>query len=581
MSQRPFRPRSLRRQFARAMLLGVLIPALLMIAGLVWFNLSRERAGIDQRTRSVAVSAARDVDEFLAAHQAALNVLAQRRTEEGSADSAEGWSADLARLRRNYPGFLTVLVTDRNGQVRSSDPAPRVQSATRGSVADRPYFTVPARTGQPYVSDAFRGRGLGTDPLIAIAAPLRDADGFAGVVEGSVRTDTIAAARIGALHQRGYEVLLVDGSGRVIQASPGTGLASLDPVEGSGFEAMLGTADAGDRMQRLRGVLASSVGEERDAYAARADLGRGWQLLVLVPKQFLDREVAARVVAPIVLMLVFVLGILAASVQQMRTLQRGINGLVDTLRGFALGGTLSSAQGRAQPRELQPIVAGVRELGDRLNVAYGDLQQALEGQRELAESRQQIVATREAEIETRTKELREAVSELDRISRTDALTGCLNYRGYKDVARGLWKAAGDGGQPLSVLAIDIDWFKAYNDRYGHQAGDNALRRFAGAVRSSLYGADDTLVRTGGEEFVVLLPRTSLAKAVEVADRVRESVVRAGIIHEDAPRGMLTVSVGVATRDAGDGDDPDAMLRRADDALYQAKYAGRDRTSVGA
>lgn len=563
------------------MLLGVLIPALLMIAGLVWFNLARERAGIDQRTRSVALSAARDVDEFLAAHQAALNMLAQRRSEEGSAGDEARWNADLARLRRNYPGFLTALVTDREGRVRFSDPAPDGPAAPRGSVADRPYFSIPARTGQPYVSDAFRGRALGTDPLVAISSPLRDAGGFAGVVEGSVRTDTIAAARIGALYQRGYEVLLVDGGGHVIQASPGIALASLDPVAGTGFESMLASADVGDRMLRLRGVLAPSVGEERDAYAARADLALGWQLLVLVPKHILDREVAARVVAPMVLLLVFVVGIAVASVQQMRTLQRGINGLVDTLRGFALGGTLSPGPGRAQPRELQPIVSSVRELGDRLNLAYGDLQRALDGQRELAESRQEVVATREAEIEMRTRELREAVSELDRISRTDALTGCLNYRGYKEVAATLWHASRDSGHPLSALVMDIDWFKAYNDRYGHHAGDNALRRFAGAVRSSLYGADDTLARTGGEEFVVLLPGTSLAKAVEVADRVRESVLRAGIIHEDAPRGMMTVSVGVATREPGDGDDPDAMLRRADDALYRAKESGRDRTAVGA
>ena len=562
------------------MLLGVMVPALVLIAGLVWYNVAREHRGVEQRTVSIALSTARDVDEFITAHRAAVNLLAQRRSEEGSAGDPARWQEDLARQRRNYPGFITMLVTDGAGAVRFSDPALAVPTAALRNVADRAYFRVPARTGDSYVSDAFLGRSLGTDPLVAISAPLTGPEGFAGVVEGSIRSNTVAAARFGALQARGYEVLLLDGMGRVIHASGGIPLKPLDVVGASGFGPMLhlrgaAAVPASRGLQLLRGVLRDGG----DAYAASADLASGWQLLVLVPKRLLDAEVRARILAPMALLLLFVLGVTAASWLQMHSLQAGTRGLLQTLHGFALGGTLAPQGARGMPRELQPIVSGIHELGDRLNGAYADLKQALDKQSELSASLRTVVATREREIAERTEELSGAVAELDRISRTDALTGCLNYRGFRETAAELWGQSAHQGKPLSVLAMDIDFFKPYNDRYGHQAGDNALRRFAGAVRSSLYHGSDTLVRTGGEEFVVFLPDTSLQQAMEVADRVRGSVLRAAIIHEDSPHGMLTVSIGVATREAIDGDDPDAMLRRADQALYQAKRSGRDGVST--
>ena len=568
---------SLRRQFTKVMLLGVLLPALVLIAGLVWYNVAREHRGVDQRTRSLAASTALEVDEFIAAHRAAVVLLAERRSEEGSAGDPARWKEDLARLRRNYPAFITMLVTDGAGTVRFSDPALSTPMAAARSVADRAYFREPARIGRAYVSGAFQGRSLGTDPLVAISAPLTGPEGFAGVVEGSIRSDTVSAARFGALQVRGYEVLLLDGTGRVIHATSGIPLRPLDSMADTGFASMLrasGATAPASEMQLLHSILRDGG----DAYAASADLASGWQLLVLVPKQLLGAEVRASVLAPMALLLIFVLGVMAASWLQMHSLQTGIRGLLQTLHGFALGGTLSRRHARGMPRELQPIVAGVDQLGERLNTAYVELKQALDRQSELAASLRTVVATREREIKARTEELSNAVAELDRMSRTDALTGCLNYRGFQEISVQLWQQSAESGQPLSVLAMDIDFFKAYNDRYGHQAGDNALRRFAGAARSSLYHASDTLVRTGGEEFVVFLPGTSLQQAMEVAERVRSSVLRADIVHEGSPRKMLTVSIGVAAREAIDGDEPHAMLRRADKALYQAKHSGRDRVA---
>ena len=130
--------------------------------------------------------------------------------------------------------------------------------------------------------------------------------------------------------------------------------------------------------------------------------------------------------------------------------------------------------------------------------------------------------------------------------------------------------------------MDIDWFKRYNDRYGHPAGDLALKRVVAAARSALRGEHDEIVRSGGEEFLLLLPGADRARVLDVAERVRQSVHAAGMPHEDSPLQALTVSIGAALATPAPGTGPasdvDRAIAEADVALYRAKHAGRNRVS---
>ena len=155
---------------------------------------------------------------------------------------------------------------------------------------------------------------------------------------------------------------------------------------------------------------------------------------------------------------------------------------------------------------------------------------------------------------------------------TDTLTGLPNRRRFEEeVAR----AAGSSlrrGADLAVAMIDVDRFKRYNDEFGHQAGDVALRRVGSAIARSVARSGDFAARYGGEEFVVILEDTDLEGAGAVAERIRGEVLRLGIPTErNAP---LSVSIGVAARWPGEG--VETLLRRADRALYSAKNAGRNR-----
>lgn len=217
------------------------------------------------------------------------------------------------------------------------------------------------------------------------------------------------------------------------------------------------------------------------------------------------------------------------------------------------------------PEELQPLAGGIGDLASRMNAAYGELQEVLD--------------KREQAIDDRTRALSDAVAKLDRLSRTDALTGCLNYRGFREEGLRLWRAAADRAGAFAVLAIDIDHFKAYNDHYGHLHGDGALKRFAGVVRGALLHGDDVLARQGGEEFAVLLPGATLVQAQAAAARIRERLREADIAHAAAPEGRVTASIGIAAMQAGLPVPLGTLLTQADAALYRAKSAGRDRVEV--
>jgi diguanylate cyclase (GGDEF)-like protein len=155
---------------------------------------------------------------------------------------------------------------------------------------------------------------------------------------------------------------------------------------------------------------------------------------------------------------------------------------------------------------------------------------------------------------------------------TDELTGLVNRRRFVEVLEGEITRAGRLKVPLSILFADLDDFKRLNDRFGHAAGDEALRTFAELLRAQLRGID-TAARMGGEEFAVLLPGTELEGAVVVAERIRLALAEQASSREQAGGTGLTTSIGVVQYRTGTSGD---LLRRADAALYSAKEQGKNR-----
>jgi diguanylate cyclase (GGDEF)-like protein len=170
---------------------------------------------------------------------------------------------------------------------------------------------------------------------------------------------------------------------------------------------------------------------------------------------------------------------------------------------------------------------------------------------------------------------------LQALANTDSLTGLANRRHFEQTLATEHERSRRTGKPCSVILSDVDYFKKYNDHYGHVDGDACLRQVAAAIAGSLRRPADLAARYGGEEFVVLLPETDLDGASAVAENIRQRIAGLALPHADSPLGHVTISLGVYTGAAGEGSDTGAWIKAADSLLYDAKAAGRNRYVAGA
>ncbi len=179
------------------------------------------------------------------------------------------------------------------------------------------------------------------------------------------------------------------------------------------------------------------------------------------------------------------------------------------------------------------------------------------------------------------KKLEQQNIELQRLSNLDGLTGIANRRRFDEAMQVEWLRAARKQTMLSLILIDIDNFKAYNDNYGHQAGDDCLRKVAQALSTQFRRPTDLLARYGGEEFVALLPDTLLSGATKLALELNEHINRINIPHQFSDvADHVTISLGVSCCQPGSGDhNATALIDAADMALYQAKRAGRNQVAI--
>ncbi len=171
--------------------------------------------------------------------------------------------------------------------------------------------------------------------------------------------------------------------------------------------------------------------------------------------------------------------------------------------------------------------------------------------------------------------------ELEDFSFKDGLTGVANRRMFDSVMEIEWANARRNRQPLSLIVLDVDYFKQYNDRYGHLKGDDCLRRVAEALSGAATRSRDFFARFGGEEFIFILPETDARAAAKVAERCRTLIFKQQIPHEHSPAGqLLTISLGIGTTVPTHDREPKDFIDEVDRLLYRAKQLGRNRAEQG-
>jgi diguanylate cyclase (GGDEF)-like protein len=212
---------------------------------------------------------------------------------------------------------------------------------------------------------------------------------------------------------------------------------------------------------------------------------------------------------------------------------------------------------------------------DAFSAARLDAVLLIAGQLSVSLKNAMLYASLERKVAQRTEALESANQRLAELSRTDALTGLLNRRGFDEGLAAACRYAVRRKWSVGLAMIDIDEFKKYNDRYGHPAGDACLRRLGATLRDGVRPSSDLAGRYGGEEFVLAFPDTDLAGVYAATERLRAAVAELGLPHEDSAHGVVTVSIGITAFVPSNETDVGRHLEAADVALYEAKRAGQN------
>jgi diguanylate cyclase (GGDEF)-like protein len=547
-----------------------LIPAAAIALALGVARQRHEVATLDVSLASWSASSARAIERLYDERLRALALAAASPTlADGHALRTLEW---LSVVHDRAPGFVTVAATDADGRVVAawprSDATGRFDAWLGTSLADRAEFREPQRDFQPRIGALRRDR-TGAQ-VVTLAAPIIEAGTFRGVVTGTLDATPLERLHEASTATRGFELAILDAARTLVYASPGFALDAGRPVgAGHPLAAVAGADDP-------PAPRAFEVGTGA-WYGLAARTSHGWTVVVGAPQAAVARSWRTSALLAAALLAVAALAALAATNGATQALTRPIQQLVYRLEAFSAEheGADFDAATLELPVELVPIRDTLARTARQVRQSVATLKGTLEREATVREELQRVVAERENEVRARTKELEVAVSALRDQSLNDGLTGLRNFRAYRENLETLWAKARERGIAVAALALDVDHFKQFNDTYGHQAGDACLKRVGQALRDTLGHAAHTIARSGGEEFIALFDDADRRTTLALAERVRAAVEALGIPHTGAPRGHVTVSVGVSYVLPTAALEQDVLVRGADLALYRAKRSGRN------
>ncbi len=412
------------------------------------------------------------------------------------------------------------------------------------SIADRPYFQKALTTSAVVVGDYIFGKKTNV-PLIAVATAIRSSNADSKRV--LVATIDLSwfdklARRIGNQHSNSV-VYLIDGRNTVLAAFPQSLNSSVGKPLASTFSALI---ESNTQQTAFPG---EGLDNERYIFSTKELPHTKAKFIVGIPEATLTASIhndKVRSMTQIGLfgaltflfIVLYVQFILIAPMQTVIKMARSIG------------------SGKLDAR-----------IGDHLWISeIKDMSNAIDMMAENLEQRQ--------------ARLTAAHEELRQLATTDPLTGLANRRLMDELLNEACERRFVSDESIAILMIDVDHFKLFNDLYGHDAGDKALRLVSAVLRDVAENARGTAARIGGEEFVLMLPETSLETARNTAEWAREAIAALAIPHEKSAFSHITVSIGIGTPGKAEVAAPKRLLKMADIALYDAKASGRNRVSTG-
>lgn len=404
---------------------------------------------------------------------------------------------------------------------------------------------------------------------VGMASPLYDAAGrFIGVVTADVALTQLSELLAGITRDLGGTAFLVDEAGDLLAASTQEPLYELKDDQTRRILAIDSTNPLIKATSRVLKEADQPKGRAFREVAGQTYL-LDWWAYPLPDGPTLTIGVAlpqSRADAPsrglMFNMLLFSAAILVLSVLVALVVSRWMARPLEAL------GTWAGRLGRGEWSEVKPGASAIAEVGA--------LSRAL---RFMADAMRDHTEHLEREVAVRTAELEEANLELARRSDTDGLTGLANRRCFDELLLAELSRACRARRPLALIMIDVDYFKQYNDRYGHLAGDDCLRQVAAVLGAGVHRPGDLSARYGGEEFAVIAASADAAGSAVLAERLRAGIEGLAIPHAGSPGGVVTASLGVAVLVPDSNKAAERLIGMADEALYRAKAEGRNRVVV--
>jgi len=457
----------------------------------------------------------------------------------------------LEQIHQHFSDFKTMLVANSTGQIQQASPhslLPILEQMPH--VNDRQYFQQAINHQQVYVSPAFQGRGFGDDRLVAISAPIYDDVEHkipSGIIEGSLQTNIAAQLALANFGKRQISIVIVDQEQKVIYASPALNLTPLTPFHTQ------------DIMENLPTKEITLTNSSKQYLYAKKTLTEHWQVYALMDNSQILSNVERQFIYNFIILTatLCVSALVAFSFSQRLT--QPLNFILKQI----------SAYDQKDSEQLAPLYMNTtREISQIYEELKADKLKVHDYQTQL-----------EQKVTLRTKKLNLANEKLQQLALRDGLTGAFNRYYLDENFSIIQKTTHRHNSTLALAMLDIDHFKRLNDNYGHLTGDQCLIKLAKVIQQHFGRETDTLIRFGGEEFLLLLPDISESKLIEMLETLRIKIAELLFYSTEQETLSFTVSIGAIIAEASYHTELREWVKVADDALYAAKKGGRNKVII--
>ncbi len=518
--------------------------ALILVAPLM---LERARSLEHARNKQIALAygefarlakrSAENQREVISSVETLLKSAAQiQASKEGSEPHCEILRSGLPV---NPPWIRSVSIVGRDGRIKCST----VDTLVGLDLSDRAYLKR-ARQARDLIFSDFMISTLDKAPVMIGAFPVSAIDPASdSVILASLNLGWMSKVMSDLGDRPGILAVLVDSAGTVLAAP--TDQAGMIGRPMSSLPALSAIATKMNRTDQGSGVFSFTTSEGSDGRASFSRLpGTGSRLVLIVNEAKVAAEINQEIRnAYLQLALVCLLVMLGALLASEKLIIGPINKLVAVTRRFGEGDWSACASDSRLPAEFAPLARAFDSMAAQLS----------ERERDLIASNDRLTV----------------------MASMDMLSGLANRRGFQSRLDFEWMMAQQAASELSLMMIDVDHFKPFNDTYGHPEGDACLARLGETLGAIAAATKGFAARYGGEEFCLLLPNTDAAKALQIGEMARAAVQRLAIPHATSSHQTVTVSVGVASARPKAGLQPLDLVEAADASLYRAKHSGRN------